>query len=259
MAAGYTSAMLIVEGEGPVLRITLDRPDVRNAFNDELIGALNYAFSHVPFETRAIVLSGNGPAFCAGGDLQWMQKAAGFSEDENFEDALKLARLFETMVNCPAVIIANVQGPAFGGGCGLVAASDIAVATENALFAFSEVRLGLVPATISPYVIAKIGHGHARALFTTGESFGREHAYRIGLVHETASSEDVEEVIERKLKAILAAGPKAVALAKQIAQSEPLGTEDASRLLAKTRSSEEGREGVAAFLERRSPSYKVAR
>lgn len=255
----YNSLMLIVEAEGPVLRVTLDRPDVRNAFNDELIAALFDTFSSLPSDTRAVVLGGNGPAFCAGGDLQWMRKAASYTEDQNYEDALKLARLFEAIANCPAVIVAKIHGAAFGGGCGLVAASDVAVASEPALFSFSEVRLGLIPATISPFVIAKIGHGHARALFTTGEAFGPEHALRIGLVHEVTESALLEAAVERKLKAILAAGPQAVATSKALAQGAPLPLERAARLLAKARAGGEGKEGVAAFLEKRSPSFKVER
>src|SRR5437763_11537636 len=149
-----------------------------------------------------------------------MKKAASYTEEQNYEDALKLARLFEAMVNCPAVIICKVQGAAFGGGCGLVSASDVAIAGEKALFAFSEVRLGLVPATISPFVIPKIGHGHARALFATGEAFGADHALRIGLVHEVA--DDLDAAVEKKIKIVLAAGPHAVAEAKKLASNEPL-------------------------------------
>jgi enoyl-CoA hydratase/carnithine racemase len=251
--------MLIVDEDGPVWRVTLNRPDVRNAFNDELISALSETFQRIPDGVRAIVLAGNGVAFCAGGDLQWMKQAAAYTEEQNYEDALRLAQLFQAMVTCPAVIIAKVTGAAFGGGCGLIAASDVAIATENALFAFSEVRLGLVPATISPFVIAKIGHGHARALFTTGEAFGREHALRIGLVHEMADQEKIDEAVERKLKAILSAGPNAVAAAKGLAQSSVLSLEDAAKMLARVRAGDEAKEGVGAFLERRPAAFKVDR
>jgi len=251
--------MLRVESDGPVLHVTLDRPEVRNAFNDELIERLFDTFSNLPPGTRAIVLSGNGQSFCAGGDLQWMRKAADYSEEQNYEDALKLARLFQAVTECPAVVIARVHGAAYGGGCGLVAASDVAVAGPGAQFAFSEVRLGLVPATISPFVLAKIGHGNARALFTTGEPFGPERALQIGLIHEVVSNEDLDTAIEKKLKAILSAGPEAIATSKQLAQQAPLSLEDAARLLAKARSGPEGKEGVAAFLEKRSPSFKVER
>lgn len=249
--------MLRVESEGPLLRVTLNRPEVRNAFNDELIAGLSEVFLGVEAgKTRAIILAGEGDAFCAGGDMQWMRKAAAYTEEQNYEDALKLAKLFQSMVECPAVVISRVHGPAFGGGCGLVCASDVAVASENALFAFSEVKLGLVPATISPFVIPKIGHGHARALFATGEAFGADHALRIGLVHEVAA--DLDGAIEKKLKAILSAGPNAVARAKTLAAAEPLSLEDAARLLAKFRSSEEGKEGLSAFLEKRRPSFATS-
>lgn len=250
--------MLRVEPDGPLLRVTLNRPEVRNAFNDEVIAQLYTVFTEVRTGgIRAVILAGEGDAFCAGGDLQWMRKAAEFTEEQNYEDALKLARLFEAMVNCPAVIIARVQGPAFGGGCGLVCASDVAIVSEKALFAFSEVRLGLVPATISPFVIPKIGQGHARALFATGEAFGPEHALRIGLVHEV--NNHLDAAIDKKLKTILASGPRAVAEAKKLGWAQPLGLEDAARLLAKFRSGAEGKEGVGAFLDKRKASFVVER
>jgi methylglutaconyl-CoA hydratase len=250
--------MLLVESDGPLLSLTINRPEVKNAFNDELIAELSKAFSDIKLgETRAIILAGAGDAFCAGGDLQWMKKAANYTEDQNYEDALKLAKLFQAMVDCPAVVIARVQGAAFGGGCGLVSASDVAVAGPKALFAFSEVKLGLVPATISPFVIPKIGNGHARHLFSTGEVFGADHALRIGLVHEVA--EDLDTAIDKKLKAILAAGPSAVAVAKKLGRDQPLDLENAARLLARVRASEEAKEGVSGFLEKRKASFVVSK
>ena len=246
--------MLRVESEGPLLRVTLNRPEVKNAFNDELIAALSDAFKSVRAgETRAVILSGEGDAFCAGGDLQWMKKAASYTEQQNYEDALKLAQLFQAMVDCPAVIVAKVQGATFGGGCGLVAASDVAIAGPKALFSFSEVKLGLVPATISPFVIPKIGNGNARALFATGEVFGPEQGLRIGLVHEV--SDDLDKSVDKKLKAILAAGPHAVARAKVLGWGDPLPLEDAAHLLASVRAGEEAREGIGAFLEKRKASF----
>jgi len=250
--------MLRVESDGPLLRVTLNRPEVKNAFNDELIAQLYKTISSIKLgEARAVILTGEGDAFCAGGDLQWMKKAAGYTEQENYEDALKLARLFQAMVNCPAVVVAKVQGAAFGGGCGLVAASDVAIAGPKALFAFSEVKLGLVPATISPFVIPKIGHGHARALFATGESFGAEHALRIGLVHEVA--EDLDAAVEKKLKSILSAGPHAVAKAKHLGWNAPLELEEAARLLASVRAGDEAKEGIGGFLEKRKANFVVSR
>ncbi|KXK14047.1 MAG: Enoyl-CoA hydratase/carnithine racemase, partial [Armatimonadetes bacterium OLB18] len=163
--------MLKVESDGPVLRLTLARPEVRNAFNDELIALLTEAFTLMARGSRVVVLQGEGKVFSAGGDLEWMRRAANYTEDQNFEDALSLARLFESIARCPAVVIARVHGAAFGGGAGLVASSDIAICEPATKFAFSEVKLGLLPGTISTYVIPKIGAGHARALFATGETF----------------------------------------------------------------------------------------
>jgi methylglutaconyl-CoA hydratase len=247
--------MLRVERDGAVLRLTIDRPEVRNAFNDELIEALSREFRNLAPDVRAVVLTGEGEAFCAGGDLNWMRKAAGYTEEQNYEDALKLARLFQSMVDAPAVVVARVKGPAFGGGCGLVAAADVAVAAEGSLFAFSEVRLGLVPATISTFVLPKIGAGNARALFSTGEAFDASTALRIGLVHEVAPADGLDEAVRRKLKAILTAGPQAVAASKRLAQHAPESLEASARLLARTRAGEEGKEGVAAFLGKRKAAF----
>lgn len=240
---------------GPVMRVVLNRPEVRNAFNDELISKLTDAFASVGKETRAVVISGEGEAFCAGGDLEWMRKAAGYSHEENQRDALRLARLFRSIVECPAPVIAQVAGPAFGGGCGLVAAADIAVASDDSKFAFSEVKLGLIPATISPFVIPKIGAGHARALFVSGEPFSAEHALRIGLVHDVVPREELDAAVDRKLKHILASGPEAVHHAKLLVKDHPLGLDESARRLADARASREGKEGVAAFLEKRKASF----
>lgn len=251
--------MLLTRSEGPVFFVTLNRPEVRNAFNDELIALLTRTFQDLPEGTRAVVVSGEGKGFCAGGDLEWMRKAAAYTEQQNFEDAMKLAGLFRAVAECPAVVIAKVHGAAFGGGCGVVAAADVAVAASDALFSFSEVRLGLIPGTISTYVVPKIGAGHARALFATGEAFNAEKALRIGLVHEIAPVDDLEGIIEAKLKAVLAAGPLAVANAKRLVLDFPLETEVTARRLAQARAGDEGKEGVAAFLERRKASFVVER
>lgn len=245
--------MLRVSSEGPVLRVVLDRPDVRNAFNDELIARLTDVFAGVGSGIRAVVLSGEGRSFCAGGDLEWMKRASGYTEEQNYQDALKLAGLFRSIAECPAVTIAQVHGAAFGGGSGVVASCDIAVCSPDALFAFSEVKLGLIPGTISTYVIPKIGQGHARALFATGEAFGAEKALRIGLVHEVG--DDLNSLVDAKLKAVLAAGPKAVADAKRLVLDFPLPAEECARRLAKARASDEGKEGISAFLERRKASF----
>jgi methylglutaconyl-CoA hydratase len=246
--------MLKVDSNGPVLRVTLDRPEVRNAFNDELIADLTRAFDNVAQGTRVVVLSGEGKSFCAGGDLEWMRKAAAYTEEQNYQDALKLAGLFRAIAHCPAAVIAKVHGAAFGGGCGLVAASDVAIASPETLFAFSEVRLGLIAGTISTYVIPKIGSGNARALFATGEAFDAERAMRIGLIHEVG---DADALVEAKVKQILSVGPEAVAASKELVHEYPLPPEEAARRLARARAGAEGREGVAAFLEKRKASFVV--
>jgi methylglutaconyl-CoA hydratase len=242
---------------GVVARITLARPEVRNAFNDELILALTDAFHHLDPSTRAVILSGEGKAFCAGGDLEWMRKAASYTEEQNYEDALKLAGLFAAISQCHAVVIARVHGAAFGGGCGLVAASDVAICEEGTRFSFSEVKLGLLPGTISPFVIPKIGAGHARALFSTGEVFGHEKALRIGLVHDVVARGAIDAIVEERVKSVLASGPQACAAAKQLVLDSPISPEDSARRLAQARAGEEGREGVAAFLEKRKASFVV--
>lgn len=249
--------MLRVESDGPVVRVTLNRPEVRNAFNDELIAALDETFATLDPSTRVVIVAGEGKTFCAGGDLHWMRKAAAYTEEQNVEDALKLARLFDRIAHCPAVTMVKAHGAAFGGGCGLVAAADIAVAAEGTRFSFSEVRLGLIPATISAFVVPKIGAGHARALFATGEAFDAHHAVQIGLVHLVAPSEHLDAILLSKIDAVLNAGPKAVAQAKRLALEAPLTLEECARRLALARAGEEGREGVAAFLEKRKASFAV--
>jgi enoyl-CoA hydratase/carnithine racemase len=249
--------MLIVETEGPVHRIRINRPDVRNAFNDELISELSEEFSVLPKSVRVVVLSGEGKAFCAGGDLQWMRKAAAYTEDQNVEDAIRLAKLFEAVASCHALTIAQIHGAAFGGGCGLVAAADVAVAAEGSLFAFSEVRLGLIPATISRLVIPKIGAGNARAFFATGEAFGADVALRMGLVHYVAPLENLAEAVNERVRSVLRNGPEAVFESKRLAMEPLLSREDAARRLAFRRASDEGKEGVAAFLDKRTASFVV--
>lgn len=254
---GILKPMIHVKTEGPVCYVTLNRPEVRNAFNDELIAKLTAAFESLDPKVRAVVLAGEGKSFCAGGDLEWMKRAASYTQEENYEDALKLANLFKIIAECKPVVIAKVHGAAFGGGCGLVAASDVAVASLDALFSFSEVRLGLIPGTISTCVIPKIGKGHARALFTTGEAFNAEKALRIGLVHEVGKIEELDDLVKAKLKAVLSAGPKAVAQARQLVFDSPLTPAECAKRLATARASDEAKEGVAAFLERRKASFAV--
>ena len=249
--------MLQRDHVGPVLRLTLDRVEVRNAFNDELIKALTESFSDLDPSIRAVVISGNGPAFCAGGDLEWMRKAAAYEEDENVRDATKLARLFRAIHDCRAVVIAKVHGSCFGGGCGLVAAADVAVAEKQTKFAFSEVRLGLIPATISPFVIEKIGRGAARGLFATGETFDADHAQRIGLVQDSLPESELDAAVDRRIKAVLSAGPEAVRAAKKLVFDGDLTLDECAKRLARARGSREAKEGVSAFLDKRKASYVV--
>lgn len=248
--------MLQAETRGSVRFLTLDRPEVRNAFNDELIALLSKSVRQAEDDgIRVAVIKGNGKAFCAGGDLNWMKKAAGYSEEENRQDALKLAKLMKAIAESPVLFITQVHGACFGGGCGLVAAGDVCLAAEGTLFAFSEVKLGLVPATISTFVLPKIGGGHARALFTTGEVFDADRAMRIGLANDVVPSEQLEARVSRSIEAALAAGPSALAYCKALAQSAPPTPEEGAAMLARFRASEEGREGVTAFLDKRPASF----
>jgi len=249
--------MLIEERKNGVLHLGLNRPEVRNAFNASLIQALTAALSGITDGDRAVVISGVGEAFCAGGDLNWMREQATQSEAENASDALKLYEMFDAVYRCPVPVIAQVHGPCFGGGCGIVAAADIVVAASNALFAFSEAKLGLVPATISPFVLRKIG-SYSRELFVTAMPFDAVRGKEIGLVNTVVDEAELEPTVARLLKAILANGPSAVRASKQLAISAPFGGDAAAELLAKTRAGAEAKEGITAFLEKRKANFGVA-
>jgi len=237
---------LLIERNDEVLRVTLARPERRNAFNAELIAELTAAFSDVG-DARAVVLAGEGPAFCAGADVEWQRSSIDLSYDENVEDAHRLYHMCETIDRCPAPVVARVHGYALGGGAGLAACSDVAVAAEDAVFGFSEVKLGIIPAVISPFVLPKIGQ-QARRYFLTGERFDAQTALRIGLVHEVAT--DLDAAVERVVAELLSSGPNAVREAKRLIRSRPDGPETA-QLAARMRTSEEGQERLRAFLERR--------
>ncbi len=247
--------LLKVDRSGPVVTLTLNRPEVRNAFNEALITSLHQAFTQIEPSVRVVILTGAGVAFCGGGDLEWMRKASGLTVQENQSDALRLARLFQRLVDCHAPVIVRVNGSCFGGGCGLVAAADVAIASQTAKFAFSEVRLGLIPATISSFVINKIGPSHARHLFCTGEVFSAEHAARIGLVHDVVAPDQLDEAVDQRVKAILSAGPKAVSAAKRLGAAPILSLESSAEVLALVRASEEAKEGINAFLEKRTAEF----
>ncbi len=246
---------LRLERQGPLARVTLARPERRNAFDRELIEALARAFRQVG-DARVVVLAGEGESFCAGADVEWMQAAAALSYEENLADALSLHEMLETVDSCPAPVLARVQGHAFGGGLGLVCASDVVVAAEDAVFAFSEVRLGLIPAVVSPFVLSRIGPGPARRYFLTGERFGADVALRIGLVHEVVPEEQLDKAVDRLAAALLAGGPQAVRAAKRLVLDAPLGGAEAAARLAERRVSAEAGEGLRAFLERRPPRWR---
>jgi methylglutaconyl-CoA hydratase len=245
---------LTVERDGPVLKVTLSRPERRNAFDAALIAELTDAFTDVG-DARAVVLAGEGESFCAGADVEWQRSSIDLTYDENVEDALRLFRMCETIDRCPAPVVVQVHGYALGGGSGLVACADIAVAAEDAVFGFTEVRLGIIPAVISPFVLAKIGPGAARRWFLTGERFGADVALRIGLVHEVAP--DPAESVATIVEALLAGGPEAVREAKRLAREPPSGPE-AAEIAAARRTSEEGQGGLRAFLEKRTPPWRSA-
>jgi len=242
---------LRVELDGPLVRIAMARPERRNAFDAALIAELTEAFTEVG-DARTVVLSGDGPSFSAGADVEWMRSSIELSYDENVADAMRLRMMFEAIDGCPAPVVARVQGHALGGGCGLVACSDIAVAEPAAQFGFSEVKLGIVPSVISPFALAKIGTSAARRWFVSGERFAADVALRIGLVHEVAS--DLDAAVERIVGELLTAGPNATRGAKELARA-PLGADDTARRIAALRTSAEGQEGLRAFLERRPPRW----
>ena len=243
-------AALRVERDGLVLRVTLAKPERRNAFDATLIAELTEAFADVG-DARAVVLAGEGASFCAGADVDWQRSSIDLSYDDNVEDAMRLYRMLETIDSCPAPVVCCVHGYALGGGSGLVACADIAVAWPDAVFGFTEVRLGIVPAVISPFVLARIGAA-ARRYFVTGERFTAEAALRIGLVDEV--SEDAGETAEALVREILTGGPEAVRAAKSLARERPAGIESA-RIAATRRTSAEGQDGLRAFLEHRPPGW----
>jgi methylglutaconyl-CoA hydratase len=242
---------LRIERDGGVLRITLAKPERRNAFDAALIGELHEAFSNVG-DARVVVLEGEGPSFCAGADVEWQRASIDLSYEENVEDAMRLYRMCERIDTCHAPVVAKVQGYALGGGSGLVACSDIAISTPDATFGFSEAKLGIIPAVISPFVLPKIG-AHARRYFLTGERFDAATALRIGLISEVA--ERLDNAVDRVVRELLSSGPHAVRAAKELVRERPAG-EETARIAARLRSGEEGQEGLRAFLEKRTPGWR---
>lgn len=249
--------------EGAVATVELARPDSHNALNRDLIREVARCMGEVSADegVRVVVLTGEGRSFCAGADIGYMRATAGFSYEENVEDARALAAMFESVERCPKPVVARVQGAAIGGGAGLVAAADVVVASERARFAFSEVRLGIAPATIAPFVVRKIGLSQARALFLTGERFDAVRAREIGLVHAVVPEEELDAGVGEKVVALLGGGPEAQAaikeLLREIEEAAPGETADLmARRIAGLRTGGEGQEGLGAFLEKREPDWR---
>ncbi len=250
------------DAEGPAIWVTLNRDDVRNAFNGGMLDDLLDAFEAAPKVTgaRAVVLTGVGSAFCAGADLNWMRAVREFSYEENLEESNKVAAVMRRIYDCPLPTIARVNGPAIGGGAGLVACCDLAVAAESARFSLSEVKLGLIPSCISPYVIKKIGEGRAHEFFLTGERISAEKAREIGLVNEVAKEGELDAVVAKWVNQLVTSGPVAIAKCKELIKRVPqMDLDEAgpytAEMIAQMRVSAEGQEGMAAFLEKRKPKW----
>lgn len=249
--------------QGAVLTLTLSRPDVRNAFNDDVIAEITAALHDAATraDVRAVVLAAEGPAFCAGADLNWMRRMADYTREENLADAANLAEMLRVMVECPKPTVARVQGDVFAGGMGLVAACDMAVSVDTATYCLSEVKLGLIPATISPYVIRSMGARAAHRYFLTAERFSAAEAHRIGFVHEVVSADQLDAKVAELTQALSNASPNAVRSCKRLLQ-EVAGRDIEAPLIAMTvesiadiRASREGKEGVQSYLQKRKPSW----
>jgi methylglutaconyl-CoA hydratase len=257
------SQAISISTQGRVATVVLARPEVRNAFNDEVIAELSQAFVQLGEDAavRAIVLMAEGPAFCAGADLNWMRRMADYTRDENVEDAGKLAFMLRTIYECPKPTIARVQGDVYAGGMGLVAACDMAVSVDTANYCLSEVKLGLIPATISPYVIRSMGARAAHRYFLTAERFSAAEALRIGFVHDVVTADQLDGKVSELVGALISASPNAVRECKRLVQD--VAERDISRLLiertvegiADIRASDEGKEGVQSFLQKRKPVW----
>jgi methylglutaconyl-CoA hydratase len=254
---------LIVDASGPVARVTLNRPGIHNAFDDALVASLAETAAALGGDdaVRVVVLAGAGTSFCAGADLNWMRRVVGYSARENARDSREMALMFEAWNALPKPVIGRIHGAALGGGVGLVSVCDIAIASTDALFGLTEVRLGILPAVISPFVLAKIGPAAARELFLTGERIGAERARRIGLVQRVVAPADLDADVQATVTRLLAGGPRALAEAKRIvAEVSGLRPEQArettTAAIARARTGPEGQEGMRAFLERRPPSWR---
>ena len=259
LTTDYTTLKLTVN-EDKVATVTLNRPDLHNAFNEVLIAELTKSFKDLgqDNEVRMVILTGSGKSFCAGADINWMKSMIGFSYKENIQDSQNLADMFKVINECPKPVIGRINGAAFGGGVGLTAVCDIAVAVESAKFSFSEVKLGIAPAVVSPYVLARIGPGNARKLFITGERFDANKAVEIGLIHQVTRVDELDESVNSMVKMLLSNSPNAVKEVKSlIANWSELDRERFRKftveMIAELRTSEEGKEGLQAFLDKRKP------
>lgn len=257
---------IVTEVDGGVGILTLNKAQRHNAFDEQLIAEITDGLQQFAADdsVRAVVLSSTGKSFCAGADLNWMRRAAGYNVEENLRDANRLAELLSMLNELPKPTIARVQGPAYGGGVGLIAACDIAVGTYDAVFSLSEVKLGIIPAVISPYVLAAIGERYSRRYMLTAERFSAAEAYRIGLLHEIVpGDEQLDEAIGEILDALLANGPQAKAECKaliRVVSGQPIDEQtiaETAQRITRVRASPEGQEGLAAFLEKRPPSWTV--
>jgi methylglutaconyl-CoA hydratase len=255
--------VLEVKQVGYIAHVTLNRPDVRNAFNAELISALTHAFEELSANTylRAIVLGAHGKAFCAGADLNWMRAMADYNWDENFADAQKLAQMLWVLDQCPIPVLGHVQGDCYAGGMGLVAVCDVVLASDNVTFCLSEAKLGLLPATISPYVVRAMGQQAARRYMVTAERFTASQALAMGLVHEVCPASDLDAQVQQMVQALVANGPLAARACKQLVRDvsgQPINQalrDETARRIADIRGSAEGKEGLASFLQKRPPGW----
>lgn len=253
---------ILIENKNQISTLTLNRPDVHNAFNEELISEIHQAMKHFAQDpqTRVVVITGAGPSFCAGGDLNWMKRSASYTPQQNIEEAAHLHEMLTSITRCPKPVIAKVNGIAMGGGVGLTAAADMAFAYKTVQFSLSEVRLGLIPAVISPFVIRKLGSARFRELSLTAERFSATQAKEFGLIQHAGSPEEIEDWMDVKINALKSAGPEALAETKKLVEEvEALSLDEAGKVtaqkLAERRASKEGQEGIAAFFEKRKPNW----
>jgi methylglutaconyl-CoA hydratase len=256
---------LDIQVNGPVARVFLNRPEVRNAFNDGVIAELSATFLRLGADAslRAIMLGGHGKAFCAGADLNWMRTMAGYSWEQNHADAMALADMLWTLYSCPLPVVGRVHGDCYAGGLGLAAVCDVLVAADGVQFCLSEARLGLLPATIGPYVVKALGEQASRRYFATAERFDAARAHALGFVHECVPAEALDSAVDRIVAALVGNGPAAVKACKRLVQDlagREIGAalrDETARRIADIRASDEGREGIASFLNKRDPAWRT--